>query len=78
MGNKDGLKADFLASHLSYDGKTKANRNFLYRVNDAARAAAMKNGIWQLVDQSETTFVSFNYDGIVVGILYFSRKEQDA
>src|SRR5437867_8865399 len=34
--------SDFLASRLSYNGTTKANRNFFYRVNYAERAAAMK------------------------------------
>lgn len=61
--------ADFLASSLSYDGRTRANRNFFYRVNDEARATAMKEGIWGLVDASETTFVSFNYDGIIEAFL---------
>ncbi len=61
--------SDFFASRLSYDEGTKANRNFFYRVNDVARAKAMKEGIWKLVDECETTFISFNYDGIVEAFL---------
>jgi hypothetical protein len=70
--------AHFFTSNLSYNGETRANRNFWYKVNDSNRAMAMKEGIWQLVDEYGVTFVSFNYDGLIEAFLdwWIGREDQ--
>jgi hypothetical protein len=70
--------SNHLTSSLSYNGLTKSNRNFWYKVNDPDRAIAMKEGIWKLVDENDTSFVSFNYDGLIEAFLdwWMGRVDQ--
>src|SRR5262249_13347399 len=70
----------FFTANLSYDGKTHANRNFWYKVNAADRAISMKQGIWDLVDNYEVRFISFNYDGFIEAFLdwWIGQTDQQA
>jgi len=69
--------SNLFTSSLSYDGTTKANRNFWYKVNDTHRAVAIKEGFWQLVDENDIAFISFNYDGLIEAFLDWWLGQDD-
>ena len=67
---------DFFATTLSYSGASLAQRNFIYKVMDSARASALQGHFHRIRATGQATFISFNYDGILEALLSHALNQQ--